>query len=110
MIEPLLENRTAERCQLRQSISFCRFGSQPGQDQKAETLNTSSKGMALLVSIPMNKGNIIAIRPGTGMMDADETGCFKSQLVLGEIEWACETDAERGFPYAIGVKFLWVGE
>lgn len=110
MIAPLLEKRAAERCQLRQSISFCRFGSQPGQDQKAETLNASPKGMALLVSIPIYKGNIIAIRPGTGMMDAFETVYFSSQLVLGEVEWACEMDAEQGFPYAIGVKFIWVGE
>jgi hypothetical protein len=110
MIESLPEKRAAERCQLRQSVSFCRFSSQPGQDQKAETLNASPKGMALLVSIPINKGNIIAIRPETGMMDAVESGCFNSQLVLGEVEWACEMDGEQGFPYAIGVKFIWVGE
>lgn len=44
------------------------------------------------------------------MMDAVETVYFSSQLVLGEVEWACEMDAEQGFPYAIGVKFIWVGE
>lgn len=107
--EDLREKRRYERYTAKASINYSVFGTKPGYEYAAMTINHGKGGICFESSRPINPGTTLFIRcEKSPIFDRENTECEHLRTAtLAEVKWCQELSDEFRTFYRIGVTYYY---